>query len=181
MNITQLLEQMGFDPGDRADKVPVEYDAALGRITSANERRVDASLRLASLQRELEETVHFVDSHGGLWVTCQGHQPGAEAFGPSGIARECGWAEFLGASLDGEVGLRAARKLGFTVTEPGDCTEWECVLPPCRWSAGYERRCAERLDAARKEEAAAEAAWDALHARLGALEAEATDLGLILH
>lgn len=40
-----------------------------------------------------KETIYFFDSHGGLWATCAGDDPGAVAFGPHGVARPADPAE----------------------------------------------------------------------------------------
>jgi len=41
-------------------------------------------------------TLFFVDSHGGLWATCDADHPDAVAFGPRGCARPATAAEVAG-------------------------------------------------------------------------------------
>lgn len=67
-------------------------------------------------------TVFFLDSHGGLWATCELNHPGAEAFGPTGVAREATPEEAGLAVQDGETAYSAARRAGRLVE--GECEEW---------------------------------------------------------
>jgi hypothetical protein len=75
-------------------------------------------------------TTHFFDPHGSLWATCDGDAFGAEAFGPTGIARRAS-LKSIGVP-DGDFATDFLAVAAEDRVHHGE--EWSTVLPDQRSS-----------------------------------------------
>jgi len=71
-------------------------------------------------------TEFFFDPQGGLWATCDVHHLGAEAFGPTGVARRATPEEANLAVLGGETAHSAAWREWRLNKGEGD--EWDTLI-----------------------------------------------------
>ncbi len=89
-------------------------------------------------------TYYFFDSHGALCVTCNADDPGAAAFGPTGIARPADPAE-AGLECENDETAWASAERGGRLCrasmerDPGPPPEWVLLCTnTCRWCAAAE-------------------------------------------
>lgn len=99
-----------FERGNRGDEGRDEWLAAQCR-------------RLGVLA--VGEGCYFFDRWGGLHAQCDGDDPDAGAFGPSGISRPASPAEIGLALKDGETPWAAADRLG--LIEADEATEFDLI------------------------------------------------------
>lgn len=75
--------------------------------------------------------IGFFDTDGRLWITCSSSEPGAEAFGPSGVARRAARGELGLTWSEEETAWVSAKRQGWLI--PGDEGEWETLNQEKSW------------------------------------------------
>lgn len=71
----------------------------------------------------------FFDSWGGAWTSCPAEHPRAEAFGPSGFARELTSEELAAEGLDSERTAWGSAQDSGRLVVARECHEWDYVIP----------------------------------------------------